>query len=393
MVARFPVTLLSVAGALLMVCAADAQVPVPQQATLEPARAYAPAVWDGEGHAYLFGGLGPGNLLLDQIVKYTPATDQAEVMAARLPVAVYGASAVWDGEGHAYVFGGRTTMEPQPAPVVPVVDARQTNQILRYTPATDTLEVMPAVLPTPRYLMAAIWDGAGHAYLFGGYDSAHLATVVEYTPATAAVTTLDTALPGPLSHLAAVSDGQGNAYIFGGYEGSGRFSDEVLRFDGATKAISVTGARLPTARESMSVVWSDGRAFVFGGGSRSGQFDDVLAFRPATAEVEAIATALPVPSAGTAAVWDPSGTAYVFGGTKSDGMREQIIAFDLDATTPGTVVEPEEPSNRGIRDAGDDTAGQPTPEPSIDGGSQPIPGPGVLSVGLLLALATLSRRV
>jgi hypothetical protein len=381
---------MAIAALAVTTTAVQAQGPEVRQATLEPARGYMPAVWDGSGHAYLFGGLATGNVLLDQIVRYSPADDRLEVMDARLPFPVYGASAVWDGQGHAYIFGGRTSMAPEP--VVPGVDPRQSNQILRYTPETGLLEPMPTVLPTPRYLMAAVWDGDGHAYLFGGYDGNHLEDIVQYTPATGAIATLEARLPGPHSHLAAVWDPAGQALLFGGYRGSGRYSDEILRFEAAAGTVIETGARLPERTESMSAVWSGDRALVFGGGARSGQSDAIVAYYPATSQLEAMGV-LPSARAATSAVWDPAGAAYVFGGTQTNGMQDDVLAFALGPATRGTVIEPR--PEAGLYEGPEDGSADPEDEPAPDEGVPrlvPALPAAMLMLALAVVLAVVRRR-
>ena len=104
--------------------------------------------------AWRFGGR-KGLTFIDEILQFHPATGSVKVMGASLPSGRDVTSAVWDGK-NAYIFGG--------------YDGRlATEDILRFDPVADECQVMNATMPSGRYGTSAIWDGT-NAYVFGGVD-------------------------------------------------------------------------------------------------------------------------------------------------------------------------------------------------------------------------------
>ncbi|MEA3200996.1 MAG: trimeric autotransporter adhesin [Thermoplasmata archaeon] len=214
------------------------------------------AVWDGAGNAYVFGGRA-GGTIYNSIVRYTPATNAVTTMNAVLPTGLEWTSAVWDGAGHAYIFGG-------------IGLSGFNSWIMRYTPATDTLTLLGSALPSNRYLTAAVWDGAGNAYVFGGADgglSGHggwVNEIVRFTPSTGAVTVVST-LPTPTDAISAVWDGAGHAFLFGGGSSGGDL-DTILRYTPSTNTLATMTPRLPTPRETMAAVYDGScNSYVIGG--------------------------------------------------------------------------------------------------------------------------------
>lgn len=137
------------------------QLPVAEADAIAPAaelpfaRDYASAVWTGQ-HVYIFGGRTGGESETDQIVRYDPATKELRTMSAKLPRGLQGTGAVWTGQ-YAYVIGGRNCGEDPD----PYFDCVVYSRIYRYDPAADTLTYTGASLPEGRYRMAVAWDGSG----------------------------------------------------------------------------------------------------------------------------------------------------------------------------------------------------------------------------------------
>lgn len=124
-------------------------------AKLPSPRAHAAAIWDGT-RAYVFGGrYGWGDL--DEIVRYDPETQTAQTLPVRLPSPLSGMSAIWDGR-YVYLFGGFTNISTE----------RVTDQILRFDPTTETIEVLPVRLPYAVGESFAIWTGY-EAIIYGGW--------------------------------------------------------------------------------------------------------------------------------------------------------------------------------------------------------------------------------
>lgn len=150
-------------------------------ARLPVGRGAASGVWDGKG-VLVFGGLNASTGVaryLDDIVRFDPLSGTAAAMGATLPTGRDAAPAVWDG-AVAYVFGGYNNRD-WPA---------RKDDIVRYDPTTDNATVLATKLPSRRLDMAAVWTGT-HAFLLGGigdnatHDGGLLDDIVRYTPDTA----------------------------------------------------------------------------------------------------------------------------------------------------------------------------------------------------------------
>lgn len=242
-------------------------------ATLPAPLTHASAVWDGT-NAFIFGGMADGRS--DRILRYTPANDTLTTMAATLPDGMDSMSAVWDGQ-YAYVFGGYV----DGAPYSPL--------IVRYDPAQDSVRVMRGTLPSGRVLTSAVWDGE-HAYVFGGYGTLgstrerYLDEIVRYTPSTDTVTVMSSTLPTGRATTSAVWDGT-YAYIFGGSTAPyPSLSNQIVRYEPRADTVTILSATISPARKSTSAVWGGGSAYVFGGWS-GGETQQILRFYPGAAEV------------------------------------------------------------------------------------------------------------
>jgi hypothetical protein len=287
-------------------------------ATLPFGRDDPTAVWDGSGNAYVFGGSASGGPT-DQIVRFTPASNTVTVMQARLPRAVSGTSAVWDGAGNAYVFGGKTW-----------VSGVYQLDVFRYTPATDTLTVMGPRFLNQFYDRAAVWDGAGNAYVFGVYHFSYQ-EIARYTPATNTLTYMSGRLPASMYGVSGVWDGAGNAYLFGGKSNNdSKPYDWILRYTPATDTVTTLPTRLPSARGHASAVWDGaGSAYVFGGeldpASGSTFTREIVRFRPSTGALDVMPALMPYARASMGTAWDgTTATAYLFAG---HGMQDDILAY------------------------------------------------------------------
>ncbi|MGQ0537050.1 MAG: Kelch repeat-containing protein, partial [Methanobacteriota archaeon] len=207
------------------------------------------AAWNGT-HAFAFGGY-DGNLL-DQIVRFDPATNAVTVMGGKLPAAGYGTVAVANGT-KLYVFGAG-------------------NRVLEYETTTDAATVKaPITVAWP----AAAWH-AGSAYVLGGIVSgAASSDIVRYDPVTDTVVSMQGRLPSPRYGAAAVSDGA-YVYVLGGV-GAER---EIVRYDPvADEAIPMYWGALPANRSLGGVVWANDSAYLLGGTS-SAEPNQTLRYRP-----------------------------------------------------------------------------------------------------------------
>lgn len=225
------------------------------------------AVWDGAGHAYIFGGqtaTGPS----DVISRYDAQTNTVAVMRAKLPTPSGFGSAVWI-KNFAYIFGGTL-----PGPCSPT-GCPYTDQIVRYDPRTDTATLMNARLPSPRINMSAASDGR-NAYIFGGCcthivpETSGWSQIVRYDPVTDTTVIMSAVLPDGRFYASAATHGS-SIYIFGGEivrgkdESSNSFLDDILRYDPAHDVLTAESVRLPSGRSHTAAVVIDNAAYIFGG--------------------------------------------------------------------------------------------------------------------------------
>lgn len=214
-------------------------------ANLPSARYDTSAVWTGQ-YAFVFGGW--GGVDLSDVVRYNPANGEVRVMSARLPFARAATSAIWDGT-HAYVFGG-TYLSGN--------GYVSTDEIVRYDPALDRADVV-ARLPSGRFLMGAAWSGE-HAYLFGGVNHATgaWAKTVRFDPDTLQVVTVEGSLPTKREGAAAAWVG-GSAVVAGGtyFQSGWQHLKEIVRHrenaPGAPATFTVTAG--PAAGQ-LSLAWT-----------------------------------------------------------------------------------------------------------------------------------------
>jgi hypothetical protein len=314
-----------VAGALaLLVTASALPLPIlidsgaadtmsPLGVRLPSARSQTSAVWDGAQHAYVFGGVGTAKL--DEIVRFTPATESVATLSAELPTPRSYTTSVWAGSV-AYVFGG--------------FDGTYLDQIVRFDPATETVTVLPARLPRALCCTSAVWSGSS-VYLFGGsWGVPAESTVVRFTPATGQVTTMGARLPTDRTLTSAVWDGA-YAYVFGGISEEGNKLGEVVRYDPATDTVRVMAGLLPTPRRFTAAAW-DGYDAILLGGDDNTTLRQAVKYSPSADRTTVMSRALPTARLGMSVVW--SGTAaYAFGGELTSKTNE-IVKYTLEPGAP-----------------------------------------------------------
>lgn len=319
-------------------------------------RTAASSVWTGEA-IYLFGGatgVGASEQATDEIIRYDPETGSAEVVGS-LPTARAHASAVWDPDREvAYVFGGQSDRLS-----VDQDNGRQrnevVNEVVKFDPATNTVESMDASHPDVSYGSSAVWDpDADRAYIFGGVGTA---TILAYDPVEDTLEDTGASLGDDSAFTSAAFDpNAGRAYVVGGTgtsTASGHFGDDVATFDPAENTVTRHQDVLPGERRQTAAVFepATGQVHIFGGtdevyvhGALANiqdpvLIDRILAFDPTTLDVEPIG-ALPDPVADGAAVWTDDG-AYLVGGFSNgaqdlhlDPTRQAWMQdrFDGDAT-------------------------------------------------------------
>ncbi len=174
-------------------------------------------VWAGK-YIYHFGNcVGTAKCGQNNTVRFDPTTRNSEVLEEPLPGPRAGTSTVWVN-GSAYIFGGKTGRGNQ----------GQTSEIIKFTPG-EGYKIMNAQLPTPRFRTSAYWDG-NYAYIFGGYNpNGFNDEILRYEPNTDKIEILQVKLPTPRASRAGAFNGE-KFYIFGGEDQDSEL-DEILEFD------------------------------------------------------------------------------------------------------------------------------------------------------------------
>ncbi|MGQ0536767.1 MAG: Kelch repeat-containing protein [Methanobacteriota archaeon] len=273
---------------------------------------------------HVFGGWTASTTVRD-IVRYDPVTDNATLLSAQLPTGLGESSAVFDPRdrsaagcpgGCVYLFGGFES------------GVGYKDKIVRFNPATGSVQNLSVTLPGARTGTSAVWAGTV-AYIFGGGGAVWYSQILRFDPVNNTVATVGS-LPSPKGYTAAYWDGQ-HAFVFGGYNGTS--SDEIVRFDPLTNQATVLAPKLPAARRSPSAVGSGDTAYVFGGQNANGTMsDEIVVFRTLTQTISTSTAKLPSGRAFTSAAW--GGTAvYVFGGLTTV-PTDQIVRYTPDGPPP-----------------------------------------------------------
>jgi N-acetylneuraminic acid mutarotase len=279
------------------------------------------------GRIYCFGGVHGSNL--DEILEFDPVTKSVRAMSATLPAGRWGLAAASSATtGRVYCFGGYSDGGV-------ILD-----EIVEYDPATDSLTVMFATLPTGRWgLAAAACPTTGKIYCFGGYSESHstLDDIVEYDPATGSVTVMNATLPTErLDHAAVGSFATGKIYCFGGRSlNSGLIFNEIVQYDPATDNATVMTAVLPWYQYDLAAAACPrtGRIYCFGGERGSG--DRIVEYDASTDSATVMDATLPMANVDLAAAGSAvTGKVYCLGGRCSGGQELDEI---LEYTTPSSI--------------------------------------------------------
>ena len=177
------------------------------------------------GKIYCFGG-NTSLTYLDEIKEYDPATDSLRVTSAELPSPRASVSCAYSSTtGKIYCLGGSAVG----GSAVPPLD-----EIIEYDPAYPDQDpvVVSATLPSGRWGLACAADSAtGRVYCFGGHGGygpggGPIDEIVEYDPSLDTCVQLPHYTPTPrLSLSCATAPATGRIYCFGGYDESVKFDD------------------------------------------------------------------------------------------------------------------------------------------------------------------------
>ena len=197
---------------------------------------------------YVMGGWAPGDVALNENLKYDPDADTWTAMAP-MPVALATMQAACIG-GYIYLVGGYT-------------GSAHTNDFLVYDTAANSWT--RSTWPYARTPMVAAY--AGKLYAFGGLDSSGTSSETwEYDPTTG-LWSQKADMPVAARYGDAVTAGD-YIYVIGG-----TYSADVQRYDPTTDTWDNSGPDLPGARMSPLAAWYGDRIYVMGGGGCPGIWD------------------------------------------------------------------------------------------------------------------------
>ena len=269
-----------------------------------PSPRHEPAVFSDGESAYVAGGLDDKGTLLSQIVRFTPSSATMTVLPETLPTPSYAAGVAWTGTT-AYLFGG----------IGPTGALRQ---IVRYVPASGATTVMSAQLPVAVYNVGTVWTGDAVYALGGQAAGVHLTQILKYDPATDTLSPLPTGLPVGIEAPAVFWDGN-LVWVLGGKvdaAGSSGVATNVVQTFSPASGQAVQIGTIPYAVWDMPA-FSDGKVFYVPGGSQTSTtgYTSILRFDPATQVASTLGFSLPVRAAGRVGTWVASvGAGYICGG-------------------------------------------------------------------------------
>lgn len=263
----------------------------------------ASAVWTGS-NALIFGGLDDFSTL-NQVIKYSPSTDDSIVVQNIFSSGRSDTSAVWTGQ-YAYIFGGQ-------------ISGEILREVVRYNPVDNTHTTYSNGLPTAMYGTCAAWTGT-FAYIFGGrYMSGDSVLpsvdIIRWDPVSNSATKISATLPSGRLWSAAAFDGQ-YIYVIGGMLLYGDVTRQILRFDPATEQVTVLPAMLPLGMYGMVAVKDGGNILSMGGSTTGGPIDKVYQLDLTTQQLSLRATNLPLALAYSCGVNDGYSN-FLFGGRTS----------------------------------------------------------------------------
>lgn len=294
-------------------------------AALPSGRDCTSAVWDAStGTAYIFGGLRAGQVGVDEIVSYVPATDVVSVVG-HLPSARGCVATAWDQANRtAYVFGGFASG----------ASSGDFTSVVTFDASSNTVSTAGTIPGSDLNSIAVAWDPTtSTAYLFGGYytfaSAAPYQTDAVYSYH-AGTTTLLGHMAVPIHGATAVYDvPTKEAYVFGGMQYDGSSVTDVHQ----TVTFKPTGSVFGTA----PALTSDGGAYLYAAVAWDStnrmayiaNTDGITKYR-----IPPSGMAVTQVDAGAAAVWHSLSTSETLnGGSSAYYVRTSSSGCSLDNTS------------------------------------------------------------
>ena len=255
---------------------------------------------------WLLGGRDPGKSSRTSVLEIDPATGTA-TPAGELPVAVHDAAGARLG-GRLVVFGGGNSA------TIATVQA--------FTPGGSGAVI--GALPRPRSDPSGTTVG-GRAVIVGGFDGSTMTPDVLETTDGVTFTTV-AALPVPVRY-AAVAARRDKVYVFGGVTDTGESATTetaaIQEVDLTTRSARIV-AQMPQPLGHSTAVTLGDQVLVLGGRSAGSVTAQVWRFDPATTAFLPVGT-LPVPVSDSAAAI-VGGVAYLLGGEGADAAPTASVA-------------------------------------------------------------------
>jgi N-acetylneuraminic acid mutarotase len=165
----------------------------------------------------------------------------------------------------------------------------------------------------------------------GGGPDAPLSSVEYYTQSTDTWTSV-ASLPQTLYSEAAISDGSGHLFTFGGVDATGNITSTVYRYTISTNTWD-TVASLPIAVRDSAAVLANGKIYVMGGRTATGATADVESYNETT-NTWTTETSLPAPVSSAAAAVDSLGRIEVLGGFDANGKPTAAVSISQELSNP-----------------------------------------------------------
>jgi len=213
------------------------------------------------------------------------------------------------------------------------------DDVIRYDPAADKVEVMPYKLPYTRVGLTAVTVGDSILILGGRNETDYFSTVLRFYPGNGSFVPLN---PTPVKGGGRTGVFTGDkVYLFGSCINAK--GHDVMEIDPAVDSSQQIDVGPPRNFYWSSGVWRGSSALIFGGNNYNTTIDQFLEFTPATGgkgDLKSIGK-LPVPIENSAAFYDTSTKkAYLLGGRSTTKGLSTIYVFSK-KTSSSVEITPE----------------------------------------------------
>jgi N-acetylneuraminic acid mutarotase len=194
-----------------------------------------------------------------------------------------------------------------------------------------------------RVLFGSATDENHHIYAIGGIGNnggggdgggtdAPLSSV-EYYDQPTDTWNLVASLPQTLYSEAAVADGAGHLFTFGGVDSSGAITSTVYRYTIASNTWDTVASMPLAVRDSAAVLGPNGTIYVLGGRTSTGATAAVESYNEST-NTWVTESPLPAPVYGEAAAVDSLGRIEVLGGFNVNGKATAAVSISQELSNP-----------------------------------------------------------